>query len=98
MIRLREIYDKVKTCVEPGVKWDNLTGDAIAMTYLVKRLVGQVHRLNELGKHNMDLCSLCAGYTWGRPSGAEDSIDFTRRSCHDCGETRPEPGKQNDQR
>jgi len=38
----------------------------------------------------MDLCPLCAGYTWGRPSES-GSMDFTRRHCSDCGELRPEP-------
>lgn len=90
MIQLREIYDKAITSHDPGVKWENVTGDAVAMTYLIKRLVGQVHKLNELGKHDMDLCPLCAGYTWGRPS-ENGSMDFTRRHCSDCGELRPEP-------
>ena len=91
MIQLRKIYERCKSATMcEGEDWHNPTGDEIVMSYLVKRLVGQVHRLNELGNHDLDLCPLCAGYTWGRPNG-EDGMDFTRRSCSDCSEIRPEP-------
>jgi len=96
MINLRRIYDKVKAYHlgdESAEDWANPTGDVIAMSYLVYRLVLQVHRLNKLGNQNLDLCPLCAGDTWGRLSDG-GSMDFTRRCCSDCGDIRPEPTEE----
>jgi len=64
--------------------------------------VGQALQLNRDRPQPHDLCPLCSGYTWGRPSlpGIDvnhhdgDTRDYDRRQCSECGEIRPEAGPE----
>lgn len=64
--------------------------DAAMLTLLVKGLVEDVHRLNDRQVNPQDLCPLCAGYTWSRPSLGDD-MDYTKRQCSRCDTIRDEP-------
>lgn len=60
-----------------------------------KCLIHEVHVLNGMLSEDkrMDLCPVCAGYTWGRPSlpGIGMHLDFGRRRCSTCAHIRDEP-------
>jgi len=92
---LQRAWDTITKPEAEKPEWKNPKNDAINLALLVKRLVGDVHRYHKMVPEQMrhdDLCPVCAGYTWGRPSGNDSAErDYTRRMCSDCGEIRDEP-------
>lgn len=81
-IPLKQILERVEqrlTSREPE-GWPCPEEDAMNLTFLVRRLITQVHRMNRDIERAQrprklrialpppqDLCPLCAGYTWDRP-------------------------------
>ncbi len=101
MFALREILERAdhRRCRE-DYEWPDPKSDASTLALFFQSAAGQVLHLNRDRPQPEDLCPLCAGYTWGRPSlpGIDvnhhdgDVRDYTRRMCSECGEIRPEAG------
>jgi hypothetical protein len=93
MRHLKEILDRAhEYATSPNAEgWPEPENDAVVLSFYVRRLVRQVHNLNDriaAAQHPnkkrriplpnpSDLCPLCAGSTWGRPNLQEEAPNGT---------------------
>ena len=101
-IELRRIHESVQLLLSrEDISWpeDQLTNDAILLSFLVKRLVNQVHQLNNRLPDGIreDLCPECAEPYWSRPGcGLDFNSNYTRRVCSTCYTVRDEPARNDE--